>query len=153
MAYTKTKKQSGNLTQLSINTGTTSSPVWTPILEIVDIGQSGKTLKTDDATNLNSTMEEFIGTIANPGGFALSMNRVSSDPGQIALLASFNAATTLMYQAQLPKAPGQTTTGDLFAFSAIVEEFNDLGTVKADKGIMTPAKLKVSGPITLTPGT
>ena len=33
MAYTKTKKQSGNLTQLSINTGTTSSPVWTPILE------------------------------------------------------------------------------------------------------------------------
>jgi hypothetical protein len=152
MSYTKTKKQSGNQTQLNINTGTPSSPIWTPIYEIVDIGQSGKMLKTDDATNLNSATEEFIGTISNPGGFSLSINRVSSDPGQIALLASFNAATTVMYQAQLPKAPGQTTTGDLFAFSAIVEEFNDLGTVKSDKGIMTPAKLKASGPITLTVG-
>jgi hypothetical protein len=34
----------------------------------------------------------------------------------------------------------------------MVEEFNDLGTVKADKKISTQAKLKVSGPIVLTVG-
>jgi hypothetical protein len=154
MAYTSTQAQSGNGSILAINTGTVSSAIWTTVGEISDIAQSGKTNKSDDATNLQSSAEEFIPTILTPGSWGLTLNRVSGDAGQAAVLASFNALppTIKQYKITLPKAAGQSTTGDAFAFSAMVEEFNDLGTVKADKKISTQAKLKVSGPIVLTVG-
>ncbi|MGA2270325.1 MAG: phage tail tube protein [Bryobacteraceae bacterium] len=154
MAYTSTQAQSGNGIILAINTGTLSSAIWTTIGEITDLAQSGKTNKSDDATNLQSSAEEFIPTILTPGSWGVTLNRISGDAGQAAVLASFNALppTIKQYRITLPKAAGQSTSGDAFAFSAMTEEFNDLGTVKADKKISTLAKLKVSGPVVLTVG-
>lgn len=161
MSYNGTKAQSGAGTSLFINTGTASSPTWTLVGEVTDLGQSGKSNKSDDATNLESAAEEFIPTLLSPGSFKITMNRVQStsgdapgDAGQVAMLASFNATppTVLLYKITLPKSASQTTMGDTYQFSAMVEEFEDIGTIKADKKISTTASLKVSGPITLTAG-
>jgi hypothetical protein len=81
MAYTSTQAQSGNGSILAINTGTVSSAIWTTVGEISDIAQSGKTNKSDDATNLQSSAEEFIPTILTPGSWGLTLNRVSGDAG------------------------------------------------------------------------
>ena len=154
MPYTGSKAQSGAQTIININTGTVSTPVWTLIGEVTDIGQSGKQNKTDDVTNLESTAEEFIPTLLSPGNFKIPVNRVQGDAGQIAVLASFNALppTVVLYQIILPKTPSQSVSGDKYQFSAMVEEFNDLSTIKADKKITSSIGLKVSGPITFTAG-
>jgi hypothetical protein len=153
MPYTGSQAQSGALTVLAINTGTVQTPVYTTVGEITDLNQTGKANKTDDTTNLNSTAEEFIPTLLSPGGFNVTLNRVPGDAGQTAVLASFNGKTVVLYKITLQKSATQTTTGDSYAFSALVEEWNDLGSVKADKKIATQGKLKVSGPITFTAGT
>lgn len=154
MSYTGTKAQSGNQTIVNINTGTASSPTWVLVGEIADFTQSGTQNKSDDATNLQSTAEEFIPTILTPGKFAGTMARVSGNAGQVAVKASFNAVppTQVQYQIVIPKTPTQTTDGDTLVFLAMVEEFNNLGNIKADKKIMTQFSFKVSGPIVETLG-
>jgi hypothetical protein len=154
MAYGGTQAQSGNQVQVSINTGTVSSPIWTLIGECSDFNQQGSQNKSDDATNLQSTAEEFIPTLLTPGKFSGTMNRVDSDAGQKAVKASFHAVppTLEQYQVQIPKTPTQTTIGDIFSFTAMVEEFNELGTLKPDKIIKTMFSFKVTGPITLALG-
>ena len=149
MSYTGSKAQSGALTTISIGT--------TPVVigEVTDIGQSGKQNKTDDVTNLESLAEEFIPTLLAPGMFKITMNRVVGDPGQVALLASFNAQppTIVPYVITLPKTATQTVSGDKYAFIAMVDEMEDISSVKADKKITSTASIKVSGPITFTAGT
>ena len=154
MSYTGTKSQSGNGTTININTGSVSTPTWTPIGEVVELSESGKMNKSDDATNLQSSAEEFVPTILSPGTYALTINRVSTDTGQLAMVASFTALppTLVQYQVVLPKTPAQTTSGDKYVFLAMVEEMNDIGSLKADKVIKITAKLKVSGPQTFTAG-
>jgi hypothetical protein len=154
MSYTGTKAQSGNQTTVSINTGTVASPTWTLVGEVSDFTQSGTQNKSDDATNLQSTAEEFIPTILTPGKFAGTMARISGDAGQAAVRTSFNAVppTLVQYQVQLPKTATQTTNGDKYVFLAMVEEFNDLGNIRPDKKVMTQFALKISGPIAYTAG-
>lgn len=155
MPYTGTKAQAGNGTAVSINTGTNSTPIWTLIGEIDDFTQSGTQNKSEDATNLESLAEEFIPTILSPGKFAGAMNRVSGDAGQLAVRASFNAVppTLVQYQVQLLKNGSQTSSGDKYVFTAMVEEFNDLGKVSPSGIIKTQFGFKISGPITFTAGT
>ena len=154
MAYTGTKAQSGNQTTVSINTRTVSSPTWTLVGEISDFTQSGTSNKSDDATNLQSTAEEFIPTILTPGKFAGTMARISGDAGQVAVKASANAVppTLVQYQIQLPKTSTQTSAGDKLVILAMVEEFNNIGNIKPDKKVMTQFSLKISGPIVETLG-
>jgi hypothetical protein len=152
MPYTGSQAQSGDGTLLEINTGTASTPTWTAVGEITDLQQSGKSNKTDDTTNLQSTAEEFIPTLLAPGKWALTLNRVAGDAGQVAVKASFDAKTLKQYRITLPMLPAQVTNGDRYAFTALVEEFNDLSSVKADKKVTTQAALKVSGSIPFTAG-
>jgi hypothetical protein len=144
MPYTGSKAQSGSQTTLAIAS--------TLVGEITDIGQSGKANATDDSTNLESTAEEFLATLLKPGNFKITMNRVPGDAGQAAMLSAFNTQATAAFTITLPKTSSQSTTGDKYAFNALVEEFNDLGSVRPDKKITTEAALKVSGPITFTAG-
>jgi hypothetical protein len=155
MAYTSTQMQAGLGTILAINTGTPSTPTWTTIGEIKSIKQSGRVTKTDDATNLQTTGdEEFIGVIRTPGKYDVSVNRVTTDTGQAAVLSNFNSVppVTVQFKATLLKAIGQVTTGDSYAFSAIIEECDDLETIEPTKGIQSKYGLKVSGTIVKTPG-
>ena len=149
MSYTASQAQSGNQAIFSIKTG---GSTFTPIYEITEASQSGKTNKTADVTNLNSSGEEFLATLLSPGTFDLTMNRLSSDPGQAAVLASFDAKTVVDYKITLPLAPGQSVGGDTITFSALVEEFEDVLSMSSTKQVVTKAKLKVSGSVTLTAG-
>jgi hypothetical protein len=178
MAYTGTKAQSGNQLAVYIfGTGSLASGAWTfttgsgspaapasssvsagwsLIGEINDFTASGKQMKTDDATNLQSGAEEFIATILTPGKFAGTFNSIPgfTDTGQRAVSAAFNQAPPVLatFLIVRPKGPSQTTVGDCYVFSGLVEELNDLGNVKPDKIIRTPFSIKVSGTIAQTIG-
>jgi hypothetical protein len=152
MSYTGSQAQSGNGVIFAINTGTAQSPTYTTIAEVLDFSQTGKQNKTADVTNLQSSAEEFIATITSPGKYDLTFNRVSGDAGQAAVKASFDAKTVVMYQITLPKTGAQTSTGDSYKFTALVEEFDDVSGVSPTKQIQSKSSLKVTGPITLTVG-
>ena len=154
MAYTGTKAQSGNQTTVSINTGTVSSPTWTLVGEISDFTQSGTSNKSDDATNLQSTAEEFIPTILTPGKFAGTMARISGDAGQVAVKASANAVppTLVQYQIQLPKTSTQTSAGDKLVILAMVEEFNNIGNISFLQGRFDDARQAYEAALKSNPG-
>ncbi len=153
MAYTGTLAQSGLGTAFNINTSGTSTPTWTLIGEIISAPQSGRVAKTADATNLESLAAEFITTLVESGTFELTVNRVAGDAGQLALEAAFEGLLTKGYQVVLPKTLAQTTTGDTYLFSAIVEEYDNIAEIGPDKAIHSKIRLKVSGKITYTAGT
>jgi hypothetical protein len=160
MSYLKTKAQSGNQTLVLIAnsllvTSSSSSASFTLVGEVSDFTQQGVQNKSDDATNLQSTAEEFIPTILTPGKMSGVMNRVSNDAGQVLVKASFNGVppTVVLYNVRMPIAAWQSTTGDQLFFYAMVEEFNNIGNIKPDKTIKTQYSLKISGPIVEALGT
>jgi hypothetical protein len=153
-SYAGTKSQSGNQSQLSINTGTVASPTWTLVGEVSEVTQSGSKNKSEDATNLESQAEEFVPTIPTPGNYGGTMNRISGDAGQQAMNAAFTSVPPGMpqFKFQLPKNSTQTTQGDYFVFTALVEEFNDIGKITPTGIVKTQFSLKISGPIAKTQG-
>lgn len=154
MAYTFSNAMAGLGSILNINTGTASTPVWVLVGEVVEIAQSGRTIKSDDTTNLQSSFEEFLGVIGSSGNLKLTLNRVSGNAGQAAMFAAFTTVPPVlsMFQIQLKKSPLQNAAGDLLAFTALIEEWNDIATISPTKKIMTSASLKVTGTITTTEG-
>jgi hypothetical protein len=165
MSYIKSQVGTGNQAVVSIAApgGTPSTATYTVVGEIVEFTQSGTTNKTDDSTNLNSIAEEFVPTILTPGSFSGTMNRISNDAGQIMVNTAFGGIVggsptppTLNYW-KVQLAPNKNlatpqTVGDSIIFLALVEEFSDFGTVKADKKVATTLKLKISGAIYKTLG-
>jgi hypothetical protein len=154
MSYSGSKAQSGNQTQININTGTPSTPVWTLVGEVIEFTQSGTQNEDEDSTNLQSPAKEFLPTILNPGQMAGTMNRISGDTGQSAIRASFNTVppTLKQYQVVLPKTLTQVTSGDTFVFTAMVKEFADLDKISPTGIVRTKFNLKVSGAIAYTAG-
>ena len=143
MAYTGSKSISGLGTTLGIG----GTP--TTIGEVIDIVQSGRSMKTDATTNLQSTAEEFIGTILSQGAWDVTLNRVAADAGQIALEAAFVAGVPISFTLQEPKG-SFTTAGPKWVFNAVVTEIN--WTYAGDKNITGKMKMQVSGAITQTAG-
>jgi hypothetical protein len=137
-------------TVIAINTGTASTPTWTTIGESAEITPSGYQNKTDEVTNFGSTAVEHIFTIQDGGSWDIMANRVSSDTGQSALQTAFAAGTTKQFKATLPKNASQTTAGDNFQFSAIVEKFQP--SIKVDKATKMAITLKVTNGVTFTAG-
>ena len=156
MAYEGTQAQSGSASALYIGSAfTTSYTALTSTLvgEVVDVVQSGKAMGTAAATNFESVAEEFITTLLKPGNFAVTLNRVAGDTGQVAVKTAFDARPNIAagWTITLGPAPGQTV-GDSYSFNAIIEGMDDLGTVKPDGIVQSKMTLKVSGGITLIAG-
>lgn len=151
MAYTGSKSQSGRRTSIAIGDGVTPTEGFTPIFEMKSSTQSGRNNPTDDTTNFDSSGREFVTTIPDFGSFEFTGARVSSDPGQMALEAAWSAATVHNFKITYPKRADQTTTGDVAAFKALVTDANESNSF--DKQISVTYKIKVTGAITLTPGT
>src|SRR5882762_5252731 len=126
----------GKGTVLSIGSGGTSE-TFTPILQMKTFQFSGQTIKFDDITNVNSPVqanaafEEAIPALVSGGQFTTSGVFLPSDPGQIAMSAAFNGVLT-DFKVQLPKGPGQTTAGNLYAFTGYVMD-EPLPDVSFDK--------------------
>ena len=151
MSYTGSQAIAGRGSVLSINTGTPTVPVWTPIGEVKTSQNSGAGWKTADVTNFSSgSNQEFITTIRDNGAFKLSCNYVSTDTGQSALYAAYESVELTMFQLQLPLQGGQTTKGNLYGFTALVETYDF--DVEVEKEIGLTVSVKISGPLTLTLG-
>ena len=150
MSYTKSQAGIGLGSTLSINTGTIATPVWTIVGEISQASLSGRQAATTQVTNLQSLASEFIPTLISEGDLALSGNRISTDAGQLAIEAAFNSLKLAQFKLQLPVAGAQTTTGDLYSFTALVTD--SVFVVSFDKAINYDVKLKISGLMTFTAG-
>jgi hypothetical protein len=143
MAYTTSKAVSGLATTLAIG----ATP--TVIGEILSISQSGRSVKTDPTTNMQSTAEEFIPTLMSPGTYDITFNRIGADAGQVAMEAAFSGLTTSAFTIQEPKG-FFTTSGPKYTFNGIVTELNY--SYDPTKNIEGKAKIMCTGPITLTAG-
>ena len=153
MAYTTTAAISPLGGTLAINTGTVSTPTYVTIAEIKDITWGERVNRTADATNLSSTAEEFIATLPSSGNMKVVCNRIDNDPGQLAIEAAWRARTTKLYQLTYPKTATQTTNGDVYIFSAIVEAATPAQQFKPSDVINYEFTLKISGLDAYTAGT
>ena len=149
MAYTGTKATAGKGLALSINTGTASSPTWSPVGESFD-AQPSRKMMTDEATNFDSAATEYISTMPDGGEMKFSCNRVSTDAGQIAVEAAASSGALKQFKIVAPIGVGQITLGDAWTFSAIVVEFNP--SFKPEKKTTMSGTLRTSNGITFTVG-
>ena len=152
MSYTNSQAQTGLGSNISINTGTGTTPTWTQIFEITSAKMSGRQAKTVDVTNLQSTAAEFITTLVDSGTFDCSGNRVTGDPGQSAVEAAFSGLLSKQYKITLPKTAAQVSSGDSYTFNAVVQEWAPISDVGTDKAVQFSLKLKISNTITFTAG-
>jgi hypothetical protein len=154
MAYTGSKAQAGRGTVVSIG-GLTGGggTTFTPILELKSSGISGSEWTEEDVSNFNSgANKEWLTTMLDSGTVDLAGNRITGDPGQQALAAAFDSGLKYDFKIQLPinSQAGQTTSGDLFTFSALVKSSET--TIETTKAVTRNFKLHISGPITETAG-
>jgi hypothetical protein len=143
--YVRSAAQTGAGSSLAIGTTPTT------IGEIKSAGISGAQWSTADVTNFQSGLnQEFITTIRNNGSIKITGNRASSDAGQVLVEAAFQSGLIQPFVLTLDKTPTQTTTGDTYTFSALVEsrEFD----LSVDKEVSWSVSLKISGPVTFTIG-
>lgn len=150
--YTGSKAQTSQGTSIWVQTA--ASPVtWVFIGECLGATFSDKNM-FDKSTNLQSTAEEFLALLQDPGKLNIELNRVSTDAGQAALSTSYHNAppTKLPYSVVFPvnTAAGQSTTGDQRNFNAYVEDFSP--QVKVNTRITTKFTLQISGAITEVEG-
>lgn len=126
--------------------------VYTPIFELSQAPVSGFKWDVEDTTNFNSlSTKEYLKTLLDSGKMALTGNRVSTDAGQVALKAAFlDAANAYLFQITYPLEIGQTTTGDVEAFAALVEQYDY--TLDVGKVIKISTSLQRTGAVTFTEG-
>jgi hypothetical protein len=131
--------------------GTTLGIGATPTLvaEIKSIKLSGRKQEETDVTSLDSVAREFVGTIADSGSWSLEGNRVGTDAGQLAMETAFASGAVSQFTITLPKT-GTQTKGDTFTFLGLITGLNY--SVGVTEATTFSAEIKISGPLTITPG-
>jgi hypothetical protein len=154
--YTSSKASVAQGSTISIGplASATGSPTYTPISEVQQISWTGAKTTVLTTTNLSSTAVEKLNGLPDFGQVKMTMNRVTTDAGQLALAAAFSTPGKYLFQVQEPvdATIGQTTTGNMYALQAIVSEGPsfDLETNKATTVTYT---LEISGAPAFTAGT
>jgi hypothetical protein len=130
---------------------------FTPVAQLKSATFNGQKINFEDITNLdsalvnNTVLKEVMPATADAGTVQAAGIFLPSDPGQLALQAAYGGLLT-DFKIQLPKGPGQTTTGNLYTFSGYVGE-NPLPDIQFDKTISFKMNITLATPIALTPGT
>jgi hypothetical protein len=143
----------GKGTVLSLGPATTLTPVG----QIKTVQFNGQKWSFDDITNLNSpavgpgVLEEAMPSKLSPGELAMAGIFLPGDAGQQALETAFQSGSLENFTVQLPKGPGQTTSGNLYAFSGYVQEF-PAPDVQFDKVVNFKCTIKLTTVIALTQG-
>ena len=153
MSYTTSKAQSAIGVVLSIGPIVgTATPTYTPIFELTAAPISGRTWTIEEVTNFNSGYsKEYIKTLLDQGKVNLSGNRVSTDPGQVALQAAFlDNANAYLFKLTYPLEAGQSTTGDSETFGALV--LDKMPDITMGKTIKMSCSLQITGTVTYTEG-
>ena len=156
MSNATTKAQAtavGTVIEIGGVTGSTGTETFTPIGAITTAKVSGLKVGVTDASTFLANVKRKLGTLVDYGTVTLTTLRVSNDAGQAAVVAAAATAQLYDFKIQLPVngAAGQTTTGDLIAFSAIVTEAGgfDLDLNKQPDYTFT---LEIDGAWTVTEG-
>lgn len=142
---------------LSIGSGG-ESETFTAVLQVKTYSFSGMTAKYDDTTNLNSAaqgaavLEEGLPATVSPGQLTLSGIFLPVDPGQMSLAAAYLSQALTDFKLQFPIAPGQTTAGNLFAFSGFVQDMPNAVDIDFSKVITFKTTIKLNTAITVTVG-
>jgi len=122
-----------------------------PIFEMKEAPVSGQKWNMEDITNFQSGKNmEWLKTLLDSGKVTVQGNRVSTDPGQVALKAAFFDTAPYMFQITLPLKEGQVTTGDSSVFAALVEQFDE--PLSVGKAITVSVTLQRTGAVTYTEG-
>lgn len=151
MSATPTKFHLGKGGVFSISTdgGTT----FTAVKQLKTCSFSGAKSDFEDVTNMDSpgATREFAPTLLDAGECQIQGVFLDSDPGQLAFNAAYAAQTLLSCKLVMAPRPGQTT-GYTRTFSGYISEGNNLDA-QFDKSSTFSGTVKISGPITSTPGT
>jgi hypothetical protein len=149
------KAKAGAGTKLQLGDGA-SPEVFSTIAEILSLKSSGKTIKTDDVTNLDSPVdgagliyEEFIATIASAGGIDFTYNYTPNATAQQTIRTAFDGKVhNFKIVTSVDNTANSPVTKWAFSFAALVESIDGLD-FPVDKKITGSGKLKISGPITM----
>lgn len=130
---------------ISINTGTTAAPVWTPIRGVISFSGFDGAAPDIDVTDLDSTAMEFRSGLQDMGNFNMDINVVRTDPGQVAVEAARTARTVKSFKLTLP-APAGGGAAPAATFDALVKSTPLSGGVNA--ALKGSISTKITGPVT-----
>lgn len=142
-----------------LSMSTSSSGTYTPIAQVKTFQFSGQKWSYADITNAGSPsvgeglQNEYQPTLTNPGEIAIAGIVLPSDAGQQLLETAFASTTMYYFKLQLATQAslGQTTAGNLYAFSGYIED-NPLPDVQYDKELTFKCTVKLNSTITVTVG-
>lgn len=130
-------------TTLAYNSGTTATPVWSPITNLTDVSGFTQAANVIDVTDLDSVAKEKRLGLQDWGQLTLALNINLTETSHSALLAAKKAGSLQMFKMTLSDA-------STIAFSAYVSSFPI--SAKVDAVVSGSVSLEVSGDITVTVG-
>jgi hypothetical protein len=151
-----TKGGTGAGAVLSIGSGG-SAETFTSILQVKTFQLPEAKWAYDDVTNTGSpavgpgVLKENLPATVDPGEASFGGAWLPSDPGQLAVFASFSTGTPADFKLQLKPIGGQTTTGNLYTFSGYVQAL-PVPDIQADKVATIKFSIKLTTLITVTAG-
>jgi hypothetical protein len=115
---------SGNTIAIGGVTGVLPAVSFVPVGEMTDGKFTGRKRATTTNTNFDSGQNvQKLGTTLDFGTFTGTVNRVSNNAGQLAIIAANASGAAYDFQVQLEPNPLiNQTTGDLYTMSGIVTE-------------------------------
>lgn len=143
----------GSVISLGGVTGATGTETYIVLGEPLSAEWSSPKRDVIDVSNISTNWKAFLGGQIDPGTLSLEFNRVSNDPGQLALSAAQAAGVPYDLKVALPinALTGQSTTGDTYVYSVIVTE-TDGWSISTSKQVTYKASLKITGQPVFTPG-
>lgn len=155
MSYTDSQSFQGIGAQLSIGAAVGGSGAFLPVFELTDQAFPEAMWDKLNVSNFNSLnkAKEYRKGMVDFGEMKLKGNFIPADPGQLALAAAFaDPLNPYQFTLTYPKAPGQSTAGNSYAFNAVVLGFSPGSTLQPDKTVELSVTLQIVSAPVLTPG-
>jgi hypothetical protein len=148
----------GKGTVFSIGSGG-AGETFTAVAQLKTLQLSGAKINFEDISNLDSpvlasgqiVLKENMSVTADLGTMAVAGLYLPMDTGKQAMDTAYDGLPH-DFKIQLPKGPGQTTAGNLFAFSGIIAENPKVPDIQFDKILNFKTTIQLTTDINVTPG-
>lgn len=144
-----TKAKSTKGVAFKIGDGATPTEVFTTIPEVTSFTAPGVTAAEIDATSLDSTAMERIAGLQDGDSASFDMNYVYDSAAQQQLTTDCAAGTVRNFRIELNDAATPTRIAFAAIITAVPGPSGGVNEVQKVSGVT----LRVTGPITITPGT
>lgn len=122
-----------------ISISTDSGSTWTQIKEVKGITPGGASSSQIDVTDLDSLAKEYRTGLVDHGTLSFEVNLLETDPGQIACLAAFDAASAVKFQVE--------TSTKTRTFDGSLTKWPTVPNLSVDGVQVGSAEVKISGGI------